>query len=94
MIYSEIYHQYIKKKENKGNKPIVKDSVIDKENNKKKSSFNKLKNKYKGFNVSVIISGVGVLEGEIVFDFPDIIALKNKDNIIVFIDESKVLSIF
>ncbi|MEE0932678.1 MULTISPECIES: hypothetical protein [unclassified Clostridium] len=42
----------------------------------------------------MIISGVGVLEGEIVFDFPDIIALKNKDNIIVFIDESKVLSIF
>ena len=42
----------------------------------------------------MIISGVGVLEGEIVFDFPDIIALKNKDTIIVFIDESKVLSIF
>lgn len=58
------------------------------------NGFNNLKNKYKGVNVYVIISGGMVLEGEIVFDFPNVIALKNKDNIIVFINEDKVVSIF
>lgn len=83
-------------KENNDNKNIIKEDDINKENSESKntSAFNNLKNKYKGVNVSVVISGVGVLEGEIVFDFPNIIALKNKDNIIIFIDESKVLSIF
>ena len=83
-------------KENNDNKKIIKEYDIEKESSKSKniSTFNDLKNKYKGVNVYVVISGIGILEGEIVFDFPNIIALKNKDNIIIFIDESKVLSIF
>lgn len=75
---------------NKGSKKII----IEEDKENLKSKFNKLKNKYRGINVSVMIAGVGVLEGEIVFDFPDIVALKNKDDVIIFIDESKILSIF
>lgn len=59
-----------------------------------KSKFNQFKKIYRGVNVSILISGVGVIEGEIVFDFPNIIAVKNKENIIIFIDESKILGIY
>ena len=61
---------------------------------KNKNKFNKLKKRYKGVNVSVLVSGVGIIEGEIVFDFPNIIAVKNKEDIIIFIDESKILGIY
>ena len=61
---------------------------------KNKIKFNKLKKRYKGVNVSVLVSGVGIIEGEIVFDFPNIIAVKNKEDIIIFIDESKILGIY
>ena len=61
---------------------------------KNKNKFNKLKKRYKGVNVSVLVSGVGIIEGEIVFDFPNIIAVKNKEYIIIFIDESKILGIY
>ena len=30
----------------------------------------------------------------LVFDFPNIIAVKNKEDIIIFIDESKILGIY
>lgn len=61
---------------------------------KNKNKFNKLKKRYKGVSVSVLVSGVGIIEGEIVFDFPNIIAVKNKEDIIIFIDESKILGIY
>lgn len=61
---------------------------------KNKNKFNKLKKRYKGVNVSVLVSGVGIIDGEIVFDFPNIIAVKNKEDIIIFIDESKILGIY
>ena len=61
---------------------------------KNKNKFNKLKKRYKGVNVSVLVSGVGIIEGEIVFDFPNIIAVKNKEDILIFIDESKILGIY
>ena len=61
---------------------------------KNKNKFNKLKKRYKGVNVSVLVSGVGIIEGEIVFDFPNIIAVKHKEDIIIFIDESKILGIY
>lgn len=61
---------------------------------KSENSFNELKKRYMGVNVSVLISGVGIIEGEIVFDFPNIIAVKNKEDIIIFIDEAKILGIY
>ena len=96
ITYREDEEIHTKDKEIDEKDKDIQTDEINKEGNveKNKNKFNKLKKRYKGVNVSVLVSGVGIIEGEIVFDFPNIIAVKNKENIIIFIDESKILGIY
>ncbi|WP_196000158.1 hypothetical protein [Clostridium sp. 1001271B_151109_B4] len=96
ITYREDEEIHIQDKEIDEKDKDIQTDEINKEGNveKNRNKFNKLKKRYKGVNVSVLVSGVGIIEGEIVFDFPNIIAVKNKENIIIFIDESKILGIY
>ena len=95
-IHTENKETYKEDKESyKEDEEIYKSEVKgDDDFKKSKNKFNEFKKRYKGVNVSILISGVGIIEGEIVFDFPNIIAVKNKEDIIIFIDESKILGIY
>lgn len=53
-----------------------------------------LNKNYRGTTVSIIVSNLGVITGNIIFNFEPVIALKLKNNITVFINKNLVSSFF
>lgn len=49
-----------------------------------------LNNKYRGVNVSVVIRDLGVITGEVIFNFDSVVVLKLKNNITVFINKNAI----
>ncbi len=53
-----------------------------------------LNNNYKGATVSILIRGLGIITGTIIFNFDSVVVLKLKNNITVFINKDAITSFY
>ena len=65
---------------------------------KERSSLNQIgdtiKRDYKGVNISTLVSDLGIITGEVVFNIKDVVSLKLSNNIIMFINSNSILGFF
>ena len=63
---------------------------------KEESNLNQIadmiKQDYKGVTISTLVSNLGIVTGEVIFNIKDVVALKLSNNIIVFINSNAVSS--
>ncbi|WP_346930576.1 hypothetical protein [Clostridium sp.] len=77
-----------------------KDSCIPEEkqdikvNNYSKGIYDMIQDNFKGVTISVLVKAMGVITGEVVFNIKDIVALKLRNNLIVFINKNLIASFF
>ncbi|MCR1949886.1 hypothetical protein NSA50_02280 [Clostridium sp. DSM 100503] len=71
---------------------IIKDEISPIEINKKKESIGELlRNKYSGVRISVLVKGLGVITGEVVLNIDSTVSIKTDEDVIIFIDEDKIV---
>ena len=56
--------------------------------------YDMIQNNFRGVTVTVLIKSIGTITGEIVFNIKDVIALKLKNNLIIFINKDLISSFF
>lgn len=53
-----------------------------------------LSNNYRGVTVSILVRGLGIITGTIIFNFNSVVVLKLKNNITVFINKNAITSFY
>ena len=53
-----------------------------------------LNNNYRGVTVSILVRGLGIITGTIIFNFNSVVVLKLKNNITVFINKNAITSFY
>lgn len=53
-----------------------------------------IKEKYSGMTVSIMLRGIGMITGKVVFNYEGITALQLKNNIIIYVNNNIITDIF